>query len=226
MRMFFGVLLLIVFQTFSSVVFAQSTDWQGFFMEGRLGYGSGDHTLGYEYPGEAPVSHSLPVDGSLYGAAVGYRYQFDHWPVTLGVVFAAEQGSVVGLEQTIAPEGWVRLRYEADRFYMLGLQAGYVFRKDWLLYGTYGVVGGKMAIAADAYYTGDSAAKTERGWVLGEYYEIGVSRRFSRGWYAGAAIQSFDFTAHDSVRFQEYDGGSLSANVSATVVKAVVGYQW
>ena len=177
----------------------QAPSWAGFYVGLNGGYGassrgqslSGADTNGAAVVGAGlvPTSIGTTARGGMYGATVGYNWQFGQ--IVAGIeadldmanVKGSSTGSVVMAPYTVATTGSQKLSWLGTARGRLG----YSIMPNTLVYGTGGLAIGKVDSATSVTVSGPApfnaaaaadTSKTKTGWALG----AGIEQALGSGW--------------------------------------------
>ena len=166
------------------VAYGPGHSWAGLYLGGSVGIGAGDVTdnievryigdFGDEFLDTASSSHD--VTGGIYGAHVGYNWQFDRAVLGFeaginGTDMDGSKDAALGCCNAVHTE----LNWYATAVARLGYAHG-----SWLLYGFGGVAWGNVdtALIGDNGERGDGSSD-HLGWTAGLGVEYAFNDRFS-----------------------------------------------
>jgi outer membrane immunogenic protein len=136
---------------FSSTVFSETTkSFEGWYIGGNIGYGTGTNHDIYVVPGNAEASGTpRDLDGTIGGIQAGYNWQLDN-----NIVLGFEAGfSAANISGGISNAESISEYYdevEINQAFNLNFKAGYAI-ENWLLYTTAGLTVASMDYSRGCY---------------------------------------------------------------------------
>ncbi len=186
--------------------FGRPERWQGFYVGGTLGYGSGETTQSYDRNANHGLATVKP-DGVVFSATGGYNYM-----ITPSILAGIEGDLGVMALNSPRKNIYDGHLWKAEFGPFWGTvrgRVGYV-RNDWVIYGT----GGLAFMQTDSVSIGNTVPETaiddkfRAGWVIGAGVEYAINDRWSGkfeylhmnfGKYSGLSANNEDFYFKDKI---------------------------
>lgn len=208
--------------------------WTGWYVGLNAGYGFGSNDVAISAPGVVPglVPASLSVDSSgfIFGAQVGYNYQWAaSWVVGAEADFdySAIKGdnSVTNVGALGGPVVTTSVEHKMDWFGTARLRAGYLLFDPLLIYATGGLAVGEVKDTATIVAPGVAFSGSQNAMKLGWTIGAGAEWAFLASWSAKAEYLYYDLGSN-SVDIPLLPGTTASFPAKGHLVRLGANYRF
>ncbi|ADO49005.1 outer membrane protein [[Enterobacter] lignolyticus] len=191
---------------FSSIASAETTKpFDGWYVGGNFGYGSGTNHDVYVVPGNAEASGTpRDIDGTIGGIQAGHYWQLDN-NIVLGVETGWQAANISGGISNAESISEYYDQIEINQAFNLNFKAGYAI-ENWLIYTTAGLTVASMDYARGCYSDPTTTIKdcldpydaTADGTRVGYNVGAGVEWKFNNSFSAALEYKYTDLGESDA----------------------------